>query len=185
MLLACHRGDDRAAARLHARHGPPLLAYARTILHDELLAEDAVQGAFCRILERSRRELRGIEQPRAWLAAIVRNEALQLLRARGRAERRRRRAAVGPAATDVRAGDDVEALRAAIAALPRRLREVVALRHAAGLSFDAIAETLAAPRGTVDWRYRRAIAELRTRLADDDTRPETRRDRGAGALHHA
>ncbi|MCH8271418.1 MAG: hypothetical protein IH985_09460, partial [Planctomycetes bacterium] len=47
-------------------------------------------------------------------------------------------------------------------------REVVLLRHAAGLTFDQIALALDLNRHTAASRYRAAIARLRRELADDN-----------------
>ena len=167
-LRACRRGDDRAARSFYARHAPALLACARAVLRDEALAHDAVQGAFCRVFSIPARRVDAVEDPRAWMATLVRREALTALRSRRRAATRERSmarvAAPGAARTpDAGAGGDLDR---ALHALPRRLREVLVLRHVAGLTFDQVALALGVPRGTVSTRHRRALEALRRALGD-------------------
>lgn len=64
--------------------------------------------------------------------------------------------------------EQVELLRAAIARLGPADREILALRHTAGLSFAQIAQTLDEPLGTVLARGHRALGKLRKLLAGDE-----------------
>lgn len=163
LLLATHRGHEASARLLWHWHAPRLLAHARAILREPGAAEDVVQSVMCRLLELPRARLTAVDDAGAFLAAAVRREALNHLRTARRETARRagartvRAAAPGPAALR----DD---LPAALDALPRRLREVVVLRHAGGLTFDQIAVALEANRNTIAGRYRAALASLRTRL---------------------
>jgi RNA polymerase sigma-70 factor (ECF subfamily) len=54
-----------------------------------------------------------------------------------------------------------------IAALPREFRELIALRHFAGLSYEEIADAKKMPLGTVKNKLFRARAVLKTRLAGE------------------
>ncbi len=157
ILRACRRGDDRAARLLYARLSPALRRYARAILREESLADDAVQSAFCRLMATPMREVRRVRCPAAWMATLVRREALMTLRAR---RREADRAARRPTPTSREATGD-SALRDAVDRLPRPLREVIVLRHVSGLSFQQIAEALGANPNTVAWRHRCAIDILR------------------------
>jgi RNA polymerase sigma-70 factor (ECF subfamily) len=58
-------------------------------------------------------------------------------------------------------------LRARIAALPERLREVLVLRYYEGMSEGEMAEALAIPRGTVKSRLHHALRELRRAYQGD------------------
>lgn len=163
LLLATHRGDEASARLLWARHGARLLAHARAILRQPGAAEDAVQGVLCRMLELPRSRLAAVGDVPAFLAAATRREAINQLRASRRESARRAAArpardpgpALAPASRD---------LWAALDALPRRLREVVVLKHVGGLTFDQIALALEANRSTVAGRYRAALAALRSLL---------------------
>jgi len=69
--------------------------------------------------------------------------------------------------------EQVDLLRQAIASLPEADREVIHLRHTAGLSFAQIAETLEQPLGTVLARGHRALAKLK-KIMDPQPNPQTR-----------
>lgn len=60
--------------------------------------------------------------------------------------------------------EQVDQLRRCIAELPEADRELLHLRHTAGLSFAQIAETLDQPLGTVLARGHRALKKLRTMM---------------------
>jgi len=60
--------------------------------------------------------------------------------------------------------EQISELKAAVEQLPEADREVLYLRHTAGLSFSDIAETLEQPLGTVLARAHRALAKLRTMM---------------------
>ncbi|MEO1130278.1 MAG: sigma-70 family RNA polymerase sigma factor [Planctomycetota bacterium] len=156
LLLACRRGNDAAARDLYALHAPSLLSYARTI--DAASAEDAVQSAFCTVLTRPVRELRGVRHVRAWLTQIVRNEMLGQLRSHRRSRaRERRHLPVQSAATHEFTHDVAEMLTM----LPRREREIIVLKHVAELTFEQISLALDVNPNTASSRYRSGMRRLR------------------------
>lgn len=166
------RGDDAAARQFWARHGPSLLAYAESIRRAG--AEDAVQAVFCRLLTLKARVAIGVADWRAYLATAVRHEVLNRIR-----EERRRVSRESGAATGVRVPatpPPVEKHRvgAALDCLPRRLREVVVLRHSAGLSFDQIAVALGCNRSTLASRYSSAVRLLKEQLTPGEAAHGTR-----------
>lgn len=169
LLLQTHKGNGPAARALWARFAPRLLAYAASI--NGAGAEDVVQSVFVSILAEDRAVIRRIEDPMAWLLVLTRRACLNYLRSvrREKARRRERAAQAEMAARRVvPAMVDQEALNRAVSALPRRLREVVILRHVAGLTFDQAAVALGANRNTTASRYRDAMERLRAAL-DVDT----------------
>jgi RNA polymerase sigma-70 factor (ECF subfamily) len=159
LLIDTHRGHEASARLLWARHAPRLTAHARVIVRDA--AADVVQTVLCRLLELPARRIRAIDDVPAFLAAAVRREALNHLRAARRAQARRR-LAPPPADPPEYAPLHTPDLQTALNRLPRRLREVVVLKHVAELTFDQIAAALATNRNTVASRYRSAVAALRT-----------------------
>ncbi|MDX2115491.1 MAG: sigma-70 family RNA polymerase sigma factor [Planctomycetota bacterium] len=170
LLRACRRGDEAAARALYARLGPMLLVYARTVLRDDMLAEDAVQNAFCRLFGVPVREVDRVGHAAAWLAAIVRREALTIIRSHRRILARNRRFAQtrGEVRVEPPRADDLDELRALgerVAALPRRVGEVIVLRHVCALTFDEMALALGANRNTIASRYREAIQKLESQAA--------------------
>jgi len=126
-------------------------------------ADDVVQAAFCRVLETDRRRLREVREVRAWLCQSTRRLALNELRAHKRERARRVRIAQALPAVTGTIDHDVGA---ALANLPRRLREVVVLKHACGLTFDQIALALDLPRTTAASRYQAALARLREMMEE-------------------
>lgn len=165
LLKRFRAGDDAGARRFYSRLAPGLRLYARSLLRDEALADDAVQGAFLRALRAPRRRVRAVNDPRAWMASIVRSEALTLLRTRRRAAGRDGRAALERDAFDDERSPVDPALARAVADLPDDMREVVMLKHLCGLTFDQIALVLDENRNTLAARHRRAVARLRETLA--------------------
>jgi len=184
LLLRFRRGDDGAARALWDRYGPSLRAVARARLRGSPLdasdADDAVQAVFLAILKQPASRLKAIEDPAAYLARAARAAAIDLLRAHSR-ERTRvsppvaasapgSGAPVGPGRD--RADDRADDLTAALDGLEPDARELLALVHVAGLTFDQVAIVTELPRSTAHDRYTAARRRLRERLG-----PETSRHR--------
>jgi RNA polymerase sigma-70 factor (ECF subfamily) len=167
--------------RLILPHLPAAYNLARWLTGNPQDAEDAVQDAFLRACRGFDRFAGG--DPASWLLAIVRNACLTALD-RGRnwrnvvrldAVRSDLREAIEsrPDATpgadeQLHTRDQAERLRAAIAALPDVLREVLVLRELEELSYVQIAAIADVPIGTVMSRLSRARKRLHEALAHDD-----------------
>jgi RNA polymerase sigma-70 factor (ECF subfamily) len=139
-------------------------AYVATLLRDRATAEDVTALAFERAYRRQRTFDRRRGEERAWLFGIARNAALDELR------RRRRLAALVAEPEDVEAAGPDEgaevalrrtAVRAALAALPGRERELIALKFHAGLSNAEIAEVLGVSESNAGTLLYRAMEKLR------------------------
>lgn len=163
LLRLARAGRHAAAETLWSRHAASIRAYAATVLGNRGAsdaADDAVQTVFCRVLTEGAGE--PIRDLRAWLISAVRRESLNVLRS---ARRRHRLHGDLPGRVRVPPGlDDTSEIGAAVAALPRRSREVIVLRHVAGLTFDAMSTATGLPRSTVVSRYDAAVRMLRTLL---------------------
>jgi len=141
-----------------------LYAYVRTLLGDDAAAEDVTAVAFERAYRRrSSFDARRGSQ-RGWLFGIARNAALDELR------RRRRSAPLhGELPDDRAASPDEEAelavrrttVRAALAGLSARDRELVALKFHGGLSNAELAAVLGTSESNAGTRVHRAVAKLR------------------------
>jgi RNA polymerase sigma-70 factor (ECF subfamily) len=104
---------------------------------------------------------------RAWVARVAFNEALDVYRL---ANRRRGAGGGQPVSRDM--ADDLAvrvALNEALAKLPKRQREVVALRYLADLSEADTASLLGLTVGSVKQHARRALQAMRERLGADPT----------------
>jgi RNA polymerase sigma-70 factor, ECF subfamily len=139
-----------------------VFAYVATLLGDRSAAEDVTASAFERAYRRQRtyKAARGSE--RAWLFGIARNAALDELR------RRKRSAAMAaePADVDAAPADDAAAfqrvaLRAAVATLPPRERELIALKFHAGLDNAELAAVLGVSVSNAGTLLHRAVQKLR------------------------
>lgn len=131
-------------------------------------AEDAVQEALARAWERDSRG-ESIDRLAAWVTTVALNLARSQMR-RWRSEHRAR-ARLAPLQRDLpdapSASGDALAVREALRALPRRQREVTALRYYLGLDVAAIAAWLGIGEGTVKAQLFRARQALAIALRDD------------------
>lgn len=175
LLIRTRRGDQAAARSLWRRHAPRLVAYAATIVRgtgtrDD--AEDTVQAVFCRVMTIDPREVGAVMDPGAWLAQLTRRTALNWIRGTRRERARVGRVADGMRSAKGAAGEhggpsEHAATGQAVDSLPARLREVVVLRHVAGLTFDQIETATGVNRNTAAARYRVAVERLRVALSGD------------------
>lgn len=138
-------------------------AYVCTLLRDPAAAEDVTALAFERAYRRRRTFDRRRGEERAWLFGIARNAALDELR------RRRRVAALVEEPADDSAPDEDgaevalrrTAVQAALAGLPAREREIVALKFHAGLSNAELARVLGVSESNAGTLLYRTMEKLR------------------------
>jgi RNA polymerase sigma factor (sigma-70 family) len=134
---------------------------ALVLVGDRPSAEGVVQDAFLG-LYRSLHRLRDTDKVLPYLRAAVVNGSRSVLRARRRAVLRpiSHEPPVWSAEAAAIDGEERRELLAAVAALPRRAREVLALRYCLDLSGREIAAALGISRGTAS----RALAALGRQL---------------------
>ena len=135
---------------------------------DQATAEDLVQTAWLRFLERSD-QLRDTSSVGPWLCMIVRNEARRLVTRRRTvpvADGWETRAADTPApAAGLIATEQAVALRSAFARLGDDCRQLLTLMLAdPPLSYDEIAAALDRPRGSLGPSRQRCLEHLRRLL---------------------
>jgi RNA polymerase sigma-70 factor (sigma-E family) len=135
---------------------------------DRDIAEDLAQETLVQ-LHVHWPEVRRMDSPPAWLAAVGLNLARSWWRRRSIEQRANRRHQAGRTAeADLPERADVLAVRAAVAGLPHRQRAALVLRYYARLPVDQTAEALGCRAGTVKSLTHKAIANLRRNLALDD-----------------
>jgi RNA polymerase sigma factor (sigma-70 family) len=176
LLQEAVAGSGAAFAALYDRYESRVFNFCLRLVDSREDARDATQEAFLSVLRRLRNDDDPVLNFSAYLFAAARHEAYEVGKRRARtdlvAEPPEPRGAVaGPSA--IEADPERSALlqssqdevRAANARLPRRHREVLALRELEGCSYDEIAEILCTNRNAVSqliWRARvRLRAELR------------------------
>jgi RNA polymerase sigma-70 factor (sigma-E family) len=153
---------------LFRAHAVALVRVAMLLLGDQSSAEDVVQEAFFG-LYRSLPKLRDRGKALPYLRASVINGSRSVLRARKRAVLRgvHHEPPVWSAESAAMAGEDRKALLAAVARLPRRAREVLALRYYLDLADHEIAAALGVSRATVSSTASRALAALARDLKEE------------------
>lgn len=145
------------------------------ILGDRHDAEDVTQESFIAAF-RAMRSYRGEGSLRAWLLRIATRLAFRRLAQRRPADPLDD--AVHDLAADPRleparalvAAEQRHAVRDAVASLPDRYREVVALRFFGELSLAEVAETTGRPLNTVKTHLRRGLERLQPMLASGGDR---------------
>lgn len=148
------------------KHGTGLLRLAKRLAGGSDEAEDLVQDTYVRALERGR-TAHPHSPPQGWLRRVLRNERNMTLRGRIRREGRER-STIDAEPVDVE--QVVQALKVArllhemLDSLDDEVAHVVRARYFEGLSAAEIARRQGIPAGTVRWRLKRGLDELRDRL---------------------
>jgi len=158
------RGD---LGELYDEHAFPVYRLLLAMLGSPDDAQDAFGEVFLRA---ARQNLRRVRNPRAYLLASARNQAISILR------KRRREVVVDP--SDMRFFDpaDLQPQQAALARrveaalreLPPEQREVLILKVYEGLTFAEIAAITRTRANTAASRYRYAVEKLRRSLQEYD-----------------
>lgn len=171
LLRLMHRGDHAAARELWSRLGGRLTALAASMLRHSAgasLGPDVVQGVFLKVLRLPARELKSIVDAAAWLTTLVRREAIDT----------RRRLDRGQASAGVIQGHEIDnagaptadaELLSALDTLEEHQRELIQLKHVAGLTFDQTALVLNENRDTLASRYRVALQRLRDVMSERES----------------
>jgi len=175
-------GDRAALGFLYARYADDVCGYVRSIVRDQHEAEDITQQVFAKLIQ-----VIGKYEERdvpffAWILRVSRNVAVDHLR-------RQRAIPV----EEVRGPDGEEHgstrreltrdLREALAQLPHDQREVLVLRHIAGLSPTEIALRTGRTEGSVHGLHHRGRRALKAELTSRGAAPATVASRsGEGAL---
>jgi RNA polymerase sigma-70 factor (ECF subfamily) len=169
-------GDREALGFLYARYADNVCGYVRSIVHDQHGAEDITQHVFAKLIH-----VIGKYEERdvpffAWILRVSRNVAVDHIR-------RQRTIPV----EEVRMTDDdrndhtgaelMRDLQEALAKLPRDQREVLVLRHFAGLSPTEIAKLTGRSEGSVHGLHLRGRRALTAELASRGAAPATMRSR--------
>lgn len=157
-----------AVTDLYRHHAVGFIRLALLLVGDQESAEDVVQEAFCGLY----RNWRGLDDPGrvlGYLRVAVLNGSRSVLRARRRAWLRpvRHDSPVWSAEAAAMATEERRVVLAAVAGLPPRQREVLALRYYADLADPEIAAALGISRGTVVSTASRALTALASRLKEE------------------
>jgi RNA polymerase sigma-70 factor, ECF subfamily len=162
-------GDMSALHFLYVRFADDVCAYAQSIVRDPHAAEDITQVVFAKLMKAILTYERRDAPFAAWLMRVLRNVALDHMRAS-------RQIPLAEVRTSDEGGEHVGferalCLREALLRLPADQREVMVLRHVAGLSPREIAERMGRTEASVHGLHHRGRRALRAALRELEATP--------------
>jgi RNA polymerase sigma-70 factor, ECF subfamily len=170
-IARAKEGDMSALHFLYIRYADDVYGYVNSIVRDHHEAEDITQNVFAKlmtaILKYEQREVPFT----AWILRVARNSALDHVRGRRQIP-----------VEEVRTSDEghsqtgferSQCLKEALEMLPAEQREVLILRHIAGLSPGEIAGLLGKTEGSIHGLHHRGRGALRAGLRELDAAPVT------------
>jgi RNA polymerase sigma-70 factor (ECF subfamily) len=166
-ISACAKGEEKALRRLYDAEAARMLGIANRLLRRPALAEEAVHDAFLSIWTKAASYEPAFGSPRAWMYAIVRNRALNILRGESRVDLEEDMGKYEDVSPGEEADDifsrlsDSGALKRCLDGLDEKRREAVILAHAHGLTHGELAARLGVPLGTLKSWIRRSLLQLR------------------------
>ena len=170
-ILRAKEGDRDALRFLYVRYADNIYGYVRSIVHDEHEAEDITQHLFSKLtFALSRYEPRSVPFS-AWILRVARNLALDHMRAL-RAIPCEEVRPVDAVADDF-SFERSRALQDALDALPRAQRQVLILRHVAGMTPVEIARSLGKTENAIHGLHHRGRRTLQRELSELGARPVT------------
>jgi RNA polymerase sigma-70 factor (ECF subfamily) len=165
LIERCRTGDDSAFSELVDRYKDLVYGLVYRLSADRASADDLAQDVFLKV-HRGLPYFRGEARLSTWIYRIVQNVCSQA-RARRRPEvslePREGQRAIEPGAAD-QAFADVELrdrLDKAISQLPEQYQLLIAAHYLKGVQYEALAEALNMPLGTVKTHLHRAKRRLR------------------------
>ncbi len=173
LLRQIAAGDRAAFAEFYDRHSTLMFSLACKILNDPGEAEDVLQETFLQIWEKAGRFDPKLGRAASWAAILVRNRAIDRIRA---AQRRSRMAEASGAVNAIAAEmsdsaneslyghDRAKFIHEAIVELPEEQRQAIELAYFSGLTHEEISKRLTTPLGTIKARIRRGLLKLRDQL---------------------
>jgi RNA polymerase sigma-70 factor, ECF subfamily len=168
-VKAAQAGDSEGLHYLYVRFAPDVHRYVTSFVHDHHEAEDITQNVFAKLFTVIEKYEERDVPFAAWIMRVARNAALDHLRARRAIPAEEVR--VADPGTGQTRHDLSNDLRDALAQLPEDQREVLILRHIAGLSPVEIADTLEKTESAVHGLHHRGRRALQAKLSELDAAP--------------
>jgi RNA polymerase sigma-70 factor, ECF subfamily len=170
-IARAKQGDTNALHFLYIRYADDVYGFVNSIVRDHHEAEDITQNLFAKLM----RIIGKYEQREvpfsAWILRVARNAALDHMRARRQIP-----------FEEVRTTDEgheqvgferFQSLRAALDRLPGDQREVLILRHIAGLTPPEIADVLGKTESSIHGLHHRGRGALQAALRELEAAPVT------------
>jgi RNA polymerase sigma-70 factor (ECF subfamily) len=164
-------GDMTALHFLYVRFADDVCTYVRSIVRDPHAAEDITQVVFTKLMKAIQKYQRRDVPFAAWIIRVARNVALDHIRAS-------RQIPLAEVRTSDEGGEQVGferalSLREALERLPAEQREVLVLRHVAGLSPGEIADRLGKSEASIHGLHHRGRGALKAALRELEAAPIT------------
>ena len=168
-IARAKQGDTNALHFLYVRYADDVYGFVNSIVRDHHEAEDITQNLFAKLM----RIIGKYEQREvpfsAWILRVARNAALDHLRAR-------RQIPFEEVRTSDEGHDDLQverlhSLRDALHTLPKEQRQVLVLRHLAGLSPVEIANRMNKTESAIHGLHHRGRGALKTALRELEAAP--------------
>ncbi len=173
-LVARASIDPVAFAEIYDHYFPRIYNYVSYRVRDAEAADDITAQVFERALDKVQTYRSEVRPLANWLFGIARNAVRDHARAQKRRGWLSLNVLIDQASTDPRPeelamrGETREQLRAAVAALGEREREIIALRFGGGLTNRAIAELTGMSESNVGVVLHRSIGRLRGMLGGEE-----------------
>ncbi|MGZ8386951.1 MAG: sigma-70 family RNA polymerase sigma factor [Rhodoplanes sp.] len=168
LLARTASGDQTAFRALYDRTSGRLFAICLRIARNRTLAEDFLQEAYARVWERSPQFDPQRGSALAWMIALTRNHAIDVIRTRGRevlsVDGTEFEVPDQPALAPAEARLDYPAIARALAELDAGPRRAIIHAYLDGMSYQEIGAALGIPIGTAKTWVSRGIAKLRRSL---------------------
>lgn len=168
-IARAKQGDMDALHYLYVAYADDVYGFVNSIVRDSHAAEDVTQNIFGKLMTAIQRYEQREVPFAAWILRVARNAALDHMRARRQIP-----------VEEVRVADDgheqtgferSQCLRAALARLPEDQREVLVLRHVAGLTPSEIAKRLGKTEGSIHGLHHRGRGALQAALRELEAAP--------------
>ena len=170
-IARAKQGDTNALHFIYIRYADDVYGFVNSIVRDHHEAEDITQNLFAKLM----RIIGKYEQREvpfsAWILRVARNAALDHMRSR-------RQIPFEEVRTSDEGHDQVgferfQSLRTALDRLPEDQREVLILRHIAGLTPPEIADVLGKTESSIHGLHHRGRGALQAALRELEAAPVT------------
>jgi RNA polymerase sigma-70 factor (ECF subfamily) len=161
------QGDRAALRRLYQATSAKLFGVCLRILSDRDESEDVLQEVYLTIWRRADRFEAGRASVMAWISTIARNRAIDRLRARGPlayaapVEELEIEDEAPRGEAVVAAAQDRQALADCLGELDAQTQKVIRIAFYEGVTYEALAQRMDTPLGTVKSWIRRGLLKLK------------------------
>jgi RNA polymerase sigma-70 factor (ECF subfamily) len=170
-IARAKQGDIDALHFLYVRFADDVYGFVNSIVRDSHAAEDVTQNLFGRLMTAIQHYEQREVPFAAWILRVARNAALDHMRARRQIPVEEVR--VDDEGSEQLGFERAQSLRDALRNLPQDQREVLVLRHVAGLTPCEIAERLGKTEGSIHGLHHRGRSALQAALRELEAAPVT------------